>query len=122
MSKSIYKREGCASSNMNQTSNTAQKPYLCTRCGRELVKRIGPAGFFWGCSYYPRCKKSFADNQGKPYIRKSFNFTCPCCQEGTLVRHKKFKYFTWICNDPLCCAAFQESKQKPNLLKQILNS
>ena len=28
----------------------------CPECGKEMVKRDGRYGSFWGCSSYPECK------------------------------------------------------------------
>ena len=28
---------------------------LCPRCGRDMKKRKGPRGYFWGCTGYPAC-------------------------------------------------------------------
>ena len=109
--------------------NVAQKPYLCPRCGRPLIKKIGPAGFFWGCSHYPRCKKTFSDDHGKPLIRKQFDYTCPNCRRGTLIRQKVYKLkqdghprktYHWVCNAiPTCGAAFPDFRNKPKLSKQL---
>jgi ssDNA-binding Zn-finger/Zn-ribbon topoisomerase 1 len=104
---------------MNHYFNVTKKYYLCTRCGRRLVRKVGPAGFFWGCSYYPRCQKTFSDDQGIPVIRKTPDFTCPQCQTGTLVKHKKVKSAVWICKEPLCGAAFHDRKGKPNLYQRV---
>ena len=28
---------------------------VCARCGRDMKKRKGPRGYFWGCTGYPAC-------------------------------------------------------------------
>ena len=99
---------------MNRLSNKAQKPYLCTRCGRRLIRKAGPAGFFWGCSSYPRCKKTFSDDGGTPYIRFMVILVCPQCETGTLIKYKKNKKRVWVCNESFCQAAFPDLKGKPN--------
>jgi len=38
----------------------------CKSCGKGLVRRSGPRGFFWGCSGYPSCRTSYQDQSGKP--------------------------------------------------------
>lgn len=106
-----------------------QKPYLCARCGRSLVRKAGPAGYFWGCSYYPRCQKTFADDYGKPLIRKRFNYTCPDCKLGSLIKQKTYKHkpnghprktYHWTCNArPTCGASFPDLKNNPKLPKQL---
>jgi len=80
-----------------------QKPYLCAACGRRLLKKIGPSGFFWGCSHYPDCQKTFSDRDGRPYIRKIIDLSCPKCQDGTLIKYKRFKKNLWICTNNLSC-------------------
>lgn len=38
----------------------------CSACGRQMMKRKGPTGNFWGCSGYPECKTTLPDEGGKP--------------------------------------------------------
>ncbi len=94
--------------------NFAKPPYLCSRCGRRLKRIVGPAGFFWGCSYYPRCRRTFADVQGKPWIRQKLDYSCPKCAQGTLNRKKCINGYIWICNASICHAKFANKKNKPN--------
>ena len=37
---------------------SANSPPNCPRCGREMRLRRGKYGSFWGCSTYPRCKRT----------------------------------------------------------------
>jgi ssDNA-binding Zn-finger/Zn-ribbon topoisomerase 1 len=104
---------------MVRPSNLAKKPYVCQRCGRRLIKNFNSSGYFWGCSYYPRCQKTFADDVGKPFMKKIFDFTCPACQSGGLIKYKNAKRVIWICNDTLCKATFRDALGKPYLRKQI---
>jgi DNA topoisomerase-3 len=57
----------------NGSPNLSAKPKApvseiekCKTCGKGLVRRTGPRGFFWGCSGYPSCKSSYQDQAGKP--------------------------------------------------------
>jgi DNA topoisomerase-3 len=43
----------------------------CSACGRQMMKRKGPTGNFWGCSGYPECKTTLPDEGGKPGASKS---------------------------------------------------
>jgi len=38
----------------------------CPECGKNLIRRKGKKGFFWGCSGYPECKTTLQDKKGKP--------------------------------------------------------
>ena len=50
----------------------AGKAVDCPRCKMSMRKRSGKSGAFWGCSGYPECKVTAADNDGK--VGK-FNYT-----------------------------------------------
>jgi DNA topoisomerase-3 len=41
-------------------------PYRCEACGEGVQRRNGPRGPFWGCMAYPKCKKTYPDDDGKP--------------------------------------------------------
>ncbi|EAO3950626.1 DNA topoisomerase 3 [Salmonella enterica] len=43
----------------------------CPVCNKNLIRRKGVNGFFWGCSGYPECKKTFNDKKGKPDFSKN---------------------------------------------------
>lgn len=38
----------------------------CPECQKQLIRRKGNNGYWWGCSCYPDCKRTFLDNHGKP--------------------------------------------------------
>lgn len=48
--------------------------HSCTACGSGLIRRESKKAskktdqFFWGCSGYPVCKKTYADTKGKPVL------------------------------------------------------
>ena len=44
----------------------ASSVHQCLDCGRGLARRQGRKGFFWGCSGYPRCARTYPDLNGKP--------------------------------------------------------
>lgn len=55
----------------NKTSSKDVKNsenFPCTECGKSLVRREGKksAAYWWGCSGYPLCKKTYRDIKGKP--------------------------------------------------------
>jgi DNA topoisomerase-1 len=49
---------------------TRKKPeptkFKCKSCGKPLVRRESAKGFFFGCSGYPDCKRTYPDKDGKP--------------------------------------------------------
>ncbi len=94
--------------------------YRCPRCGRSLAKKIGPAGFFWGCSYYPHCRNTISDWKGKPFFRHQFNNRCPRCEQGYLIRHKINKKYRWICDESASCGfSLAGLKRITNKRKQL---
>lgn len=42
--------------------------YTCPHCNGKLKKVKGSNGYFWSCSSYPRCTKTFDDVNNKPQI------------------------------------------------------
>lgn len=40
--------------------------HACPECGKALRRRKGKSGAFWGCSGYPECQVTMADQGGKP--------------------------------------------------------
>ncbi len=72
--------------------------HSCAACGKPLIHRLGEkngrAFDFWGCSGFPKCKASFANDAGQPGERQdtkakaaSGEHTCPRCK-GELVRRQ----------------------------------
>ena len=87
---------------------------VCPDCGKVLVRRTGKNGYFWGCTGYPDCKKTYPDKKGKPDT-EDHTVTCPACRTGRLRRLKgKYGYF-WGCSDPDCRKNFRDKNGKPEL-------
>ncbi|MDX1838123.1 DNA topoisomerase III [Legionella taurinensis] len=42
--------------------------FSCPECQKNLYRREGKKGFWWGCSGFPECKTTFLDNKGAPRI------------------------------------------------------
>lgn len=38
----------------------------CPECGKNMRRIKGKSGYFWACTGYPACKKTFNDKKGKP--------------------------------------------------------
>ncbi|MBF0379494.1 MAG: DNA topoisomerase III [Magnetococcales bacterium] len=43
----------------------------CPSCGKAMLRRKGPKGYFLGCSGYPNCKSTMADNQDEKPTAKA---------------------------------------------------
>ncbi len=68
---------------------------ICSKCGKNLVIRLGRFGKFLACSGFPECKHT------EPLLKKQaeLGIKCPKCIEGDLVqkRTKRGKVF-YACN------------------------
>lgn len=95
------------------------KTHLCPSCGRSLQRKIGPSGFYWGCSYYPKCRKTLYEKKGKPFIpfsRKKYDYTCPICKEGNLIKCQGKNGKIWNCSRrPYCYASFRNVNRSPKI-------
>lgn len=48
---------------------TPGETHACPTCGKPLRQRPSPrGGTFWGCTGYPKCKKTLPDNNGRPQL------------------------------------------------------
>lgn len=55
---------------LSNLSKTQIKPsasaVTCPDCGKRMRRIKGKNGYFWACTGYPECKKTFNDKKGKP--------------------------------------------------------
>ena len=67
--------------------------FVCEKCGRKMVKKLGKYGYFIACSGFPECKNA-----------KGISFgVCPKCQgDITLKRSKRGREFYGCSNYPKC--------------------
>ncbi|WP_432632296.1 type I DNA topoisomerase [Brachyspira sp.] len=67
--------------------------FVCEKCGRKMIKRLGKYGYFIACSGFPECKNA-----------KGISFgVCPKCQgDITLKRSKRGREFYGCSNYPKC--------------------
>lgn len=67
--------------------------FVCEKCGRKMIKRLGRYGYFIACSGFPECKNA-----------KGISFgVCPKCKEDiTLKRSKRGREFYGCSNYPKC--------------------
>ncbi len=69
--------------------------YICEKCGRKMLKKIGKNGYFLACSGFPDCKNAKSIPYGK----------CPKCDIGDIVLKKgkkKSKSFYGCTRYPEC--------------------
>lgn len=87
---------------------------LCPDCQNPLIRRKGKNGYFWGCSNYPECRKTYPDKNGKPDT-EDHTIECPACKTGRLRRLKgKYGYF-WGCGNLDCRKNFRDKNGKPEI-------
>lgn len=67
--------------------------FVCEKCGRKMIKRLGRYGYFIACSGFPECKNA-----------KGISFgVCPRCKgDITLKRSKRGREFYGCSNYPKC--------------------
>ena len=67
--------------------------FVCEKCGKKMIKRLGRYGYFIACSGFPECKNA-----------KGISFgVCPKCQgDITLKRSKRGREFYGCSNYPKC--------------------
>ena len=67
--------------------------FVCEKCGRKMIKKLGKYGYFIACSGFPECKNA-----------KGISFgICPKCQgDITLKRSKRGREFYGCSNYPKC--------------------
>lgn len=67
--------------------------FVCEKCGRKMIKKLGKYGYFIACSGFPECKNA-----------KGISFgVCPKCQgDITLKRSKIGREFYGCSNYPKC--------------------
>jgi ssDNA-binding Zn-finger/Zn-ribbon topoisomerase 1 len=111
--------------------------YKCPDCERPLnhiVKESDSTsqGFnFWGCSGYPECRATFADDNGKPGAKNSSSvkpepsgFKCPRCQSD-LVHRKGFSsktgndYDFFVCPNPDCRSTYNNKNGEPFIPENV---
>lgn len=67
--------------------------FVCEKCGKKMIKRLGRYGYFIACSGFPECKNA-----------KGISFgVCPKCKgDITLKRSKRGREFYGCSNYPKC--------------------
>jgi len=93
----------------------------CPACGKPLRRISGKSGHFWGCSGYPACSTSLADEKGKPVIHKPAEVSehlCKKCNKPLIHRVKSGKggYDFWGCSGYKdgCKESYNSKNGKPD--------
>ena len=64
---------------LSNLSKTQIKPsasaVTCPDCGKRMRRIKGKNGYFWACTGYPECKKTFNDKKGKPDTSPAKKYT-----------------------------------------------
>jgi DNA topoisomerase-3 len=91
---------------------------LRQRASRQASRAAKSASVFWGCSRYPECKSSFADQDGKPNLEpRAFavlsSHHCKLCQKPLILRKGPRGNF-WGCSGfPNCRTTYQDQEGQP---------
>jgi DNA topoisomerase-1 len=77
---------------------------ICPTCGKPMLKRMGRAGPFLGCSGYPDCKTTMNfDAEGKPVLAaKPTEHKCEKCGKDMVIRQGKRGPFLACTGYPKC--------------------
>jgi DNA topoisomerase-1 len=77
--------------------------YTCTKCGANMVYRLGKNGRFLSCSKYPECKFACpCDNEGKMVQEVVTEHQCPNCGKPMIVKRGRFGSFLGCSDYPTC--------------------
>jgi DNA topoisomerase-1 len=97
------------------------KVHKCQICGRGLVRRQNKKDktWFWSCSGYPDCKKSYPDRSGKPDYEARNEVSkvhkCQTCGMGLIRRKNKQDEWFWGCAGyPKCKQTYRDLDGNPN--------
>ena len=109
---------GSPGERLDTKPKAALSEHLCAACGKPLIhrqgERNGRAFDFWGCSGYPDCKATFANDGGKPGERQDnkpkevSGHKCPKCKKD-LVRRKGVSAKTGKPYDFFSCLGCKET-------------
>lgn len=85
-----------AAENVDEMRNVLDEPtdYVCEKCGKKMVKKIGRNGYFLACPGFPECRNAKAIPLGK----------CPVCEDGDVIQRatKKGRPFFGCSRYPEC--------------------
>ena len=103
----------------------AEGTVKCPVCGKPMIRRKGPTGFFWGCIGFPDCKSTIPDKKGKPDFAEAKaraeaatkTVTCPKCgKQLRMIRGKAGTF--WACEDRKNCnAMFSDCDGEPGIFQ-----
>lgn len=88
-----------------------QTDQSCPQCQAPLVKKLGKAGRFLGCSAYPECNYTASIDGEQTPQPQQIDRDCPECQSGLIQRRGRFGVFIGCSAYPDC--RYIESAEKP---------
>lgn len=83
----------------------------CPQCSASLVKKLGKAGRFLGCSAYPECNYTASLDGEKTPEPQKIDRNCPQCENPLVQRRGKYGMFIGCSAYPQC--RFIESLNQP---------
>lgn len=84
---------------------------LCPKCESPVVKKLGKAGRFLGCSAYPDCDYTASLDGEQPAPVQKIDRDCPECQSPLVQRRGRFGLFIGCSAYPTC--RYIEAADKP---------
>ncbi len=85
-----------AAENMQEMRNVLDQAtdYVCEKCGKNMVRKIGRNGYFLACPGFPECRNARAIPLG----------SCPVCSEGEVIQRatKRGRPFYGCSRYPAC--------------------
>ena len=85
-----------AAENIEEMRGILDEPtdYVCEKCGKNMVKKIGRNGYFLACPGFPECRNARAIPLGR----------CPTCADGDVIMRatKRGRPFYGCSNYPEC--------------------
>ena len=73
------------------------RTYPCPECKQPLRRIEGKMGPFWGCTGFPKCRRTLNDVDGKPSEEVAEDYRCPICTRR-MVRADPEKGDYWFCS------------------------
>lgn len=86
----------------DQTAAPVLGQRTCPKCGKQLKRRNGKHGPFWGCTGYPECKHLENDKPKSKTSSKATNVKCDKCSKPMMLRKGSFGEFYGCSGFPEC--------------------
>ena len=109
------------------SKNSDKNSPRCQECSSVLIRRKDSRkgkGFWWGCSGYPDCKKTYPDKRGKPDLKSvqpekrpstTTDHKCQKCDSGLIARKSEKGTIWYGCSAfPTCKERYYDKDGAPN--------